>query len=243
MIPVFLWSMRWRFALIAVLCILFYLWEPGFHFHEEPGPDTPIELLDPATLAFTLSNLAGASVLVLLAGFVAADRRRGYYRMYFSHPTRPLAYYGVRWLLSYLLAVAVAALFLVFGQLAAWGEMRVGPGALLHPALFALVYGGLTAFLSVVLPRGDSLVALGIFAVTEIWQGFLQTMATVGADPVPGWVRGTIPFLLPPHVALTDVFSAWQAGGWAWGALIFAAGYGLFWLLLAGLLLHLREWP
>jgi hypothetical protein len=243
MIPLLLWSMRWRFLFVAVLCLLFYLWEPGFHFHDEPTPDTPIELLDPATLAFTLSNLAAASVLVLLAGFISSDRRNGYYRLYFSQPTRPLAYYGLRWLLSYGAAMGTAALFLVFGQLAAWGEMRVGPGALLHPALMALVYGGLAAFFSIAVRRGDSLIALGVFAFTEIWQGFLQTMAQVGAVPLPGWLQQAMGFVLPPHVALTDVFYAWQLGTWAWGAIAFAAGYGIFWLVLAGLLLRVREWP
>jgi hypothetical protein len=242
-IPLMLWAMRWRFALLAAICLLFYWWEPGFHFHGEPGPDTPIEVLDPAGLSFTLANLAGASVLVLLAGFVSTDRRRGYYRMYFSHPTRPLTYYGVRWLLAYALAVATAALFLLFGQLAAWGEVRAGPAALVQALLMALVYGGLAAFFSVALPWGDSLLAAGVFLFTEVWRGFVATVGALGAEPGPGWLRGIVEFVLPPHVALTDVYTGWVAGEWVWSAIAFSAGYGLFWLIAAGLLLHLREWP
>lgn len=243
MIPLLLWSIRWRFLALAAVCLFFYLLEPGFHFHGEPGPDTPPELVDPAGLSFSLANLAGVSVLVLLWGFVATDRRRGYYRIYFSNPTRPLAYYGIRWLLAYGGALATAALFLVVGQLVAWGEIRTGARTLEQAALMALVYGGITAFFSVLLPVGDSLLALGVFLVTETWQGALAVFAELGRTPLPPGLLQVISFVLPPHAAITDTYRAWEVGAWALGADAYVAGYGIFWLVAAGLLLHLREWP
>jgi hypothetical protein len=243
MIPVFLWTMRWRLLLVAVFCVGFFLLEEAFHFHGEPTPDTPIELLDPAGIALTVANVAGSAMLVFLAGFVSTDRRRGYYRMYFSHPTRPLAYYGVRWLLSYALAVSVAALFLVFSQLVAWGELRVGAGAMVQPALLALVYGGLMAFLSVVVPWGDSFIALSVFLVYWLWRMVLDSAAMVGARPIPDWINQLFTFVLPPYLALEGAFTAWTLGTWAWDAIAYAVGYGVFWLVLAALLLRLREWP
>jgi len=239
-----LWSLRWRLLIVAGLCVAAYLFEPGFHLHGTPGPDTPVELLDPAGLAFTLANLAGASMLVLLAGFVSTDRRRGYYRIYFAHPTRPLAYYGLRWLLSYGISMGTAAAFLVVGQLVACAQLReAGVRAMVQAVLMALIYGGLTAFLSVMVSRGDSLIALAVFALAEIWQAMVQTFAEVGQAPFTPLVRQAIGFVLPPHLALNDIFYAWTVDSWAWGAIAYAAGYGLFWLILAALLLRTREWP
>ncbi|HEX8693985.1 MAG TPA: hypothetical protein VF746_16300 [Longimicrobium sp.] len=243
MIPLLLWSIRWRFLALAAFCLFFYLMEPGFHFHGVPGPETPPELVEPSGLSFSLANLAGLSVLVLLWGFVATDRRRGYYRIYFSHPTRPLTYYGVRWLLGYGGALATAALFLVLGQLAAWGEIRTGARTLEQAALMALVYGGITAFFSVLLRFGDSLLALGVFAVTETWQGAISVFAEIGTTPLPPTLSQVIAFILPPHATITSTYQAWEAGVWAWGSIAYVAGYGIFWLVAAGLLLHLREWP
>lgn len=240
MIPLLLWSMRWRVVLVVGLCLFFYFFEPGFHQHGDEGALLNQELLDPAGIAFSLANLAAASMLVLLAGFVSGDRRRGYYRLYFSHPTRPAAFYGLRWGLAYLLAMAAAVLFLVFGQLAAWGELRVGPMVLLQAALFALVYGGLMAFLSVLLPRGDALVALALFFLTDWW---LLLTGQLGARPLPLPLQQAVSFILPPHVAVSDVFTGLLAGAIPWGAVAFAAGYGIFWLAAAWLLLRVREWP
>lgn len=240
MIPLLLWSMRWRLVLVAGLAWFFYLFEPGFHQHGPPEPGLEDALLAPAGISFTLSNLAAGAMLVLLAGFVAADRRRGYYRMYFSHPTRPLTYYALRWGLAYLLALLAAGLFLPLGQLAAWGEVRVGPQVLLQAALFALVYGGLLAFLSVLLPRGDAVVAVVLFFLTDWWH---LLVGELGAAPFTPLVRQAIGFLLPPHVAVSDVYLGIVAGSVPWETVAYAAGYGIFWLTAAGLLLHVREWP
>ncbi|HYJ78377.1 MAG TPA: hypothetical protein VEW03_02150 [Longimicrobiaceae bacterium] len=240
MIPLLLWSMRMRVLLVAVLCWLFYLYEPGFHQHGEVAGPLTDPLLLPTGIAFTLANLAAASMLVLLAGFIAADRRRGYYRLFFAHPTRPEAYYGLRWGLAYLISLLAAAAFLLLGQLAAWGELRVSPAVLLQAALFALVYGGVLAFLSALLPRGDALVAVALFFLTDFWH--LLT-GELGAEPLTPLLRQVVSFVLPPHLAVSDVYLGLVAGSVPVDAALFAAGYGVFWLAAAALLLRLREWP
>ncbi|HEU4562304.1 MAG TPA: hypothetical protein VFS20_31025 [Longimicrobium sp.] len=243
MITLTLWQWRWRLLVIAAIGVLFYLWEPGFHLHGELPEELSADVADPRGIAFTLANLAGAGMLVLLSGFISADRREGFYRIYFSHPTRPLSYYAVRWLIAYALSVGAAAVFLVVGQLLAWGELRVGLGAMVQPLLFALVYGGLVAFFSVLLPRGDSLAALGIFVLTSAWEYALSVFAEMGTQPLGTAVQQAISFILPPHLALRDLFQAAETGAGVLGPLAFAGGYGLFWLVIAGLLLWSREWP
>lgn len=242
MITLTLWQLRWRLLFIALLSLVFYRLEPGLHLHGAAADEAP-NVVDPGGIAFTLANLAGASMLVLLAGFVSADRREGYYRVYFSHPTRPLAFYGVRWAMAYALSVGAAGGFLVLAQLAAWGELRAGPQAMLQPAVFALIYGGLAAFFSVLLPRGDSLAALAVYGVTNVWQGALAVFAQMDTQPMGPLARQAVSFILPPHQAVQDLYDAAHLGGTAWGSLAFAGGYGLFWLLAAGLLLWRREWP
>jgi len=241
MIPLILRQLRWRLLVVLAICGAFYVIEPTFHVHDAVDA---ADAIPPGEIAFTLANLAGASMLVLLAGFVAGDRRRGYYRIYFSHPTRPLAYYALRWGIAYVLTMAVAGGFFVASQLAAWGELRAGADALVQPALFALIYGGVVAFASVAFPRGDSLIALALYLVTDLWQGFLSFFTETGVEPpLSPLVRQAVSFVLPPHLALRDFYEAARAGHTAWGAVGFAGGYGLFWLAAAALLLWSREWP
>ena len=243
MIPLILRQLRWRLLVVLAICGAFYLLEPTFHVHAGDAADAT-DALPPGEIAFTLANLAGASMLVLLSGFVATDRRRGFYRIYFSHPTRPLAFYGLRWLIAYGLTLAVAIGFFVVSQLVAWGELRAGADALVQPALFALIYGGVVAFASVAFPRGDSLIALAVYLLTDLWQGFLGFFIETGVEPpLSPLVRQAVSFVLPPHLALRDVYEAARAGHAAWGAVGFAGGYGAFWLAAAALLLWSREWP
>jgi hypothetical protein len=238
-----LWQLRWRLLIVALVGVGFYLLEPGFHVHAGDTDLLPT-VADPRGVTFSMANLAGLSMLVLLFGFISGDRRKGYYRIYFSHPTRPLAYYAVRWGMAYALSLLAAAVFLVAGQLAAWGEIRVGAAAMVQPALFALVYGALVAFFSVLLPLGDSFAAFAVFWVTSAWELTVSGAAELGVEPpLSPLARQVLSFVLPPHVALRDAFEAVLAGTSALGPLAFAGGYGLFWLAVAGLLLWWREWP
>jgi hypothetical protein len=190
-------------------------------------------------IAASLANLAGVSMLVLLGGFISNDRRQGYYRLYFSHPTRPIAFYGLRWLLGLLLAMVAAAAFLVIGQLAAWGQFEGGWSGLYLALLAAIAYGGMIAFLSVALPRGDAWVALVLFLFNYFW----LYAVSLGVQPLPRVLSNAVSILLPPQLALTDVYDGLLRFEIDWGASVFVAGYGVFWLLMAGLLLRLRDWP
>ncbi|MDQ3521781.1 MAG: hypothetical protein M3434_05540, partial [Gemmatimonadota bacterium] len=65
----------------------------------------------------------------------------------------------------------------------------------------------------------------------------------LGVEPFAAPIRQVITFLLPPQTALQDVYQGLISGQPEWGAAAFSAGYGLFWLVAAALLLRLREWP
>ncbi len=238
MISILLRDLAPRLLLVALAALAFYALEPGFHQHEiQEGETLPV--LGPLGISATLANLAGLAMVILLAGFVSTDRRRGFYRIFFSHPTHPLTFYALRWLVALGVTMLATTLFLFLGQVAAWGEYRGGASGLLLALLSALVYGGLMAFLSAALPRGDAWVAVIVYLLTFFW---LQVLA-LGAQPFAAPVRQALSFVLPPQTALQDVYEGLLAGQLAAGAAAFIVGYGLFWLLLAGLLLRLREWP
>jgi len=61
--------------------------------------------------------------------------------------------------------------------------------------------------------------------------------------PGPAFPRQALSFVLPPHLALRDAYELVNAGHFPAGPVAFAAGYGLFWLAAAALLLWSREWP
>jgi hypothetical protein len=227
-----------RLVLVLLAGFMFYLMEPGFHVHEAPAAGLEANL-GPLGISATLANLSGLSMLILLAGFIAVDRRRGYYRLLFAQPVSPLWFYAARWLLALFLAVLASAVFLAAGSFAAWGEYRGGASGLLLAALAAVAYGGLIAFLSAALPRGDAWVGVLLFLFTFFW---LQSLS-LGAQPFVAPVRDAISLLLPPQTALQDVYDALLQGRVDAAAAAFCAGYGLFWLAAAGLLVKLREWP
>lgn len=240
MIPILLRNMLPRLGLVALAGFMFYLLEPGFHQHA--GEVIPEEFrLDLGALGISasLANLSAVSMLLLFGGAISNDRRQGYYRMYFSHPTRPLAFYGLRWGMSLLVAVAASAVFLVVGQLAAWGRFEGGWSGLYLALLAAIAYGGLVAFLATVLQRGDVWIALILFFATYFWFYAL----TLGMEPLGPGGTDAVSLLLPPQLALDDVRDGLLRGEITWGASSFVAGYGLFWLLIAGLVLKLRDWP
>jgi hypothetical protein len=236
MIPILLRDLRWRLILVSVICLLLYFLEPAFHQHEEVAVDPEFAReLGPIGVSATLAYLAGLSMIVLLAGFVSTDRREGYARMYFSHPTSPLAFYALRWALALGVALMAALVFLLVGQTFAWGEFRGGFGGMLLAVLAGVVYGGLMAFLSVALPRGDAWIAFLLFIPTFLPPSLLETTLPRGA-------YRTLLFVGPPQPALQDVYQGLLLNDLAWGSVLYALGYGAFWLVLAVLILRLREW-
>lgn len=238
MIPVLLRDLRWRLVLLLGVAALMYLLEPAFHQHgEEIDPGQAVGL-SAAGISATLSYFAGLAMIVLLGGFISTDRREGYARLFFAHPTRPLALYALRWGLALAIAVGGAAIFLVFGQLLAWGEFRGGWAGILLALTSAVVYGGLMAFLSAALSRGDGWIAFLLFLPTLVPQVVELALAAL-----PTALRQLLLFVLPPHGALQVVWQGLLEGTVVWAAVAFALGYGAVWLAAAALVLRLREWP
>lgn len=238
MIPILLRDLRWRLLFVALIAVLFYFLEPAYHQHGEAVDPQTAASLGPVGISASLAYLAGLAMIVLLAGFVSSDRREGYTRIFFSHTTSPLAFYGTRWALALVLALLAAAAFLLFGQLFAWGELRGGASGLLLALLTALIYGGLMAFFSTALPRGDAWVGFLLFVPT-FFPNLLQLLATT----VPAPVHRALLFLLPPQTALQEVYQSLIFGEVAWAPILFAVGYAAVWLAGAVALLRLREWP
>lgn len=239
MIPILLRDLRWRIAALLPIAWILYLLEPAFHQHGVTLTADEALGLSPVGISATLSYLSGIAVIVLLAGYIAADRREGHTRIFFSHPTRPLAFYGLRLALALLVAVAAAALFLMFGQMIAWGEVRGGWSGLLLALVTAIIYGGLITFFSVTLRRGDgSLAFLLLLIPTFAPQLFARALAGL-----PTTLRQLIFFVLPPQGALQEIWQRLLEGSVAWGAVGFAVGYGVLWLLLAGVIMRARDWP
>jgi hypothetical protein len=235
MILVFLRDLRWRLALLALLGLVFYAWELQIQSHAEEDA----LLLGPLGISATPAYFASVAMIVLLAGFVSRDRRFGYYRMYFSHPTPPLAFYGVQWGLAYLFALGGSALLFVALQITLWGGIQGAWSALLLPALTALIFGAVMAFFSTLLPVGDVWLALLFFFPTFLPEVFSFVLA-----PLPPFLRQLALFIVPPQTtALQQVYEQILAGSVAWAGVAFGAGYALVLLVAAGLLLRLREWP
>jgi hypothetical protein len=234
-ISVMLRDLRARILVVGLLAVLLYFLEPAFHQH---GPIEPQFAGDagPLGVSATLAYLAALSMIVLLAGFVSTDFREEYSAIHFSHPTSPLAFYGLRWSLAAAVTLAGALVFLIVGQMIAWGEFRGGLRGLLLALLAALVYGGLMAFFSTVLRGGEGWVVFLLFLPTPL-------------PPILPWLEATLPaplhavalFLLPPQGALQEVYRGLLLGTVSWPAVAFSAGYGLFWLALSGILLRMRR--
>jgi hypothetical protein len=236
-IGVFLRDLRWRLLTVLAAGLLLYSQEPAFHQHEEVDPNAIA--LGPLGISATLSHFAAISMVVLLAGFVSTERRDGYTRINFSHPTSPLSYYGLRWGLAYVLSWALSAFFLAVGQLVAWGEFRGGLAGLLLPTLSALIAGGLMAFFSVVLPRGDAWVVFLLLLVPVLFPQLL----TLGLAGLSTGANRALTLVLPPQNALADVWDGLLLGALPWAAVVYAAAYGTLFLGAAALILQRREWP
>lgn len=234
MIAVTLRDLRGRMALLVLLCVGLYLIEPAFHQH---GPVDPQFAGDvgPSGVSATLAYLSALSMILLLAGFISSDARHGYAAMHFAQPVDPLAYYGLRWVVALGVTLVFAASFLAVGQIVAWGEWRGGLNGMLLALLAALVYGGLIAFFSATLRGGDGWIVLLLFLPTPV-----PAILTGLQAALPAPVYSLVLFLLPPQHALQEVYRGLILGSPAGGAALYAAGYGLVWLILAAAVLRLR---
>lgn len=235
MIAVMLRDMRPRMFWLLLVAVGLYFLEPAFHQHSPVDPGLEAQL-QPVGISATLAYFSALGMILLLSGFISTDAREGYTAIHFSHPTSPLAYYGLRWSLAFGVTLMSALLFLVIGQFLGWGEFRGGVHGMLLALLAALVYGGLIAFFSALLRSAEG------------WLVFLLFLPT----PVPAildWLQAALPpgaysllmFVLPPQHALQEVYRGLVLGSIEWAPVLYAAGYGLVWLVLAGMLLQVRK--
>jgi acetyl-CoA acetyltransferase len=128
----------------------------------------------------------------------------------------------------------------MLGQLVAWGEVRVGLQFTAQAFTFAVIYAGIAAFFSALLDKGDLPATVAVFFVAAFW---IEAVQGWEDQPLTPGLRRLVTFMLPPHTAATEVYNGLISGSVAWGAAAHALGYGLFWLVLAGLLVKYREWP
>ncbi|MDR0788375.1 MAG: hypothetical protein LBG44_11015 [Gemmatimonadota bacterium] len=237
MIPVFLRDMRWRLVVLVGIALVFYLQEPGFHQHEGFNPDAAA--LGPLGISATLSNFAALSMIILLEGFISRDLREGYTRINFSRSIAPTRYFGLQWIIAYLLTILAAAAFLVAGQLLAWGEFLGGWQGMILPVVSALMYGGLMAVLSGAGVRGEATIAFLLLLIPAVFPEILS--ALLGMLPAP--LQNLVNTVLPPQTALSDLWDGLITGVTRWDAVAYGAGYGVILLAVAALILRLREWP
>ncbi len=186
-------------------------------------------------LGWLLGRYPMIATLVLTAGLFSRDCERGYARLYLTRPVSPLALYGTRLAALLLLAVALSALFMPAFDLLMLGTWA-GPATLVLITAEVLVYGGLTALLSV-WTRGDAWIALFLAALALVWNAALG-----GGVAVPPGPRRFIGLVLPPQGALLRLESAFGAvAPIPWDAFLYAAGWGSVLLVLAGVAVRRRE--
>lgn len=237
MIAVVLRDLRWRLVFLTGVALVFYLQEPGFHQHEGFNPDALA--LGALGISATLSNFAGLAMIILLSGFISTELRDGYTRVHLSYPVTPLGYYGLRWGVAYAIAIAGSAVFLVVGQVVAWGSFLGGWQGLLLPVLSALIYGAVMALLSGAGVRMDATIAFIILLLPAVFPELVSAMLGLLTPSLSGLVNA----VLPPQNALSDIWDGLLAGAIPWDAAAYAGGYGAAVLATAALILRLREWP
>lgn len=240
-------GLRRRLFGLGALCVVFLLvaTAASLFLRDEHG-DVHIDALFvvggyPAAsavllLGWLLGRLPLIAVLVLMAGVVSDDRDNGLGRLIAVRPASPVAVYGVRVAILALLAFVLCAAVMPAFDLLMLGEWA-GPATLVLILAYVIVYGGLIAFLSV-WTRGDAWLALLLAIVAIVWAAFDRAAAL----PIAPIMADVIGFALPPQPALFELENAFaELNPIPWDAFAYAAGYGIFFLLLAGLSLARQE--
>lgn len=179
-------------------------------------------------LGWLIGRLPLIAVVALTAGVVSEDRRGGLARLIAVRPVSPFAVYGVRLAVLAAIAFAICAVVMPAFDLLMLGKWA-GPATLVLIAAYVMVYGGLTALLSV-WTRWDGWIALLLAVLSTVWAALDRAgVLTIGAG-----VKQFFTFVLPPQPALFAIENAFaNVQPIPWNAVAFAAGYGLLMLLLA----------
>lgn len=176
------------------------------------------------------------ATLVLMSGVVAADAEDSRARVLAVRPVAPVLLYGARFVVLATAAFVLAALLLPAYDLLLLGAWA-GPATLVLVLAHVLVWGGLTALLSV-FTRLDAWVTVLLALLALVW----TSLGAAGMIPLAPPVADAIAFVLPPQASLLALEGAFaDVQPIPWGAFGFSAGYGVVAVLLAGLLLGRRE--
>jgi hypothetical protein len=170
---------------------------------------------------FNVHRVGLVLVLLATAGIVSRDLAAGYYRVLFTKPVNPPAYYFMRWLLGG--AAVMTAIMLMDGILAVRLHDDM-PGLVVagRVGLFYLLVGGLVFFLST-LTRYDWIAA----GLVMFGQSGIGTLRSLGLWSTRTW--DVVYAALPPFhlVRLQDPIASWSD---LWHAAVYGTG-----LVLAGL--------
>jgi hypothetical protein len=187
------------------------------------GPASPTW---PLVLTVT-SSVVALSVLIALNGIVSNDRKMGYYRLLFSKPVSPVAYYAQ--LFFVYMAGVLAAMLLLSGVLHTIVPTFSILNFLLYAAVIYVAMGGIGFFLSVVF-RFDWVV------LAAVWLGSHILRDVYGVKP--GWKSKAVEILPPVH-RLTDVSISMITNGTAHTSdVLWLVGYGALFLALGLLILR-----
>lgn len=188
-------------------------------------------------LGWVVGRFPVFATLILLAGVFSSDLASGRARLYAVRPQPLVSIYGVRLALLAGLAFGISVLLMPAFDVILLGRWA-GPATLVLIAAYVLVYAGVVAFLSV-LTRGDAWIAAGLAVLALLW----ATMRGAGLlTAVPPGARQFVSVVLPPQDALFALESAFaDITPVPWRAFAYAAAYGIFFLVLAGVLVSRRE--
>jgi hypothetical protein len=188
-------------------------------------------------LGWLIGRFPLIAALVLMSGIFSADRAAGHARLYAARPRSLVLLYGARFLLLAAVAFVMSALLLPAFDVLVLGEWG-GPGVFVLIAAQILVFGVLTALLSIV-TRGDAWVALFLGVLAMVWDGLRRIDYFLG---IPPFVRETASVILPPQGALMRIeiaFGSFQPV--PWDAFLYIVIYAALLLLLGGVALTRRS--
>lgn len=187
-------------------------------------------------LGWLLGRLPLIAVLVLMGGMISDDRDSGLARLIAVRPVSPVAVYAIRFAVLALIVFVVCGVVMPAFDLLMLGEWA-GPATLVLILAYILAYGGLIAFLSA-WTRGDAWLALMLAILAIVWSAFDRAAAL----PLAPELSRIVGFVLPPQPALFQLEAAFaELEPIPWDAFAFAAGYGLFFMVLAAVSIRRRE--
>ena len=187
-------------------------------------------------IGWLLGRLPLIAVLVLMGGMISDDRDSGLARLIAVRPVSPVAVYAIRFAVLALIVFVVCGVVMPGFDLLMLGEWA-GPATLVLILAYILAYGGLIAFLSA-WTRGDAWLALMLAILAIVWSAFDRAAAL----PLASGLSRIVGFLLPPQPALFQLESAFaDLEPIPWDAFAYAAGYGVFFMVLAALSIRRRE--